>query len=102
MYKEDPSSYSTLIQFFAVLREYGLHEKQCILTIPLFYLISASRLGLYACGAHTLSGEQIDQMDIHHLQRCINNVSVFYRVSPRHKHKIVRVSNKFITTLESL
>jgi Ca2+-transporting ATPase len=52
----------------------------------------ASRLGLYAAGGHALSGEQIDVMDINQLEKVINQVCVFYRVSPRHKHKIVKVS----------
>ena len=36
-------------------------------------------------------GEQIDQMDVSQLQTFIHGISVFYRVSPRHKHKIVKV-----------
>ncbi|XP_013393466.1 calcium-transporting ATPase type 2C member 1 isoform X2 [Lingula anatina] len=57
-----------------------------------------SRLGLYSLGGHTLSGEQLDQMDISELQRIINRVAVFYRASPRHKHKIVKAlqNNKYI------
>lgn len=50
----------------------------------------ASRLGLYAPGSYSLSGDDLDNMDIHRLQEVITNVSVFYRVSPRHKHKIVK------------
>ncbi|KAK2192812.1 hypothetical protein NP493_22g04001 [Ridgeia piscesae] len=50
----------------------------------------ASRLGLYAAGSQALSGDQVDQMDIGQLQDVIHHVSVFYRVSPRHKHKIVQ------------
>lgn len=50
----------------------------------------ASRLGLYASGAKALSGDQIDQMDISQLEKVIDNICVFYRVSPRHKLKIVK------------
>ena len=57
--------------------------------------VAASRLGLYSAGGTALSGEQVDNMDLGQLQHIIHNVSVFYRVSPRHKHKIVRVSCQF-------
>jgi len=52
---------------------------------------AASRLGLYATGSRALSGEQIDTMDVTQLEKLINQICVFYRVSPRHKHKIVKV-----------
>lgn len=55
-------------------------------------MLSASRLGLYASGGRALSGEQIDQMDIGQLEKVINHICVFFRVSPRHKLKIVKVS----------
>jgi len=53
--------------------------------------VTASRLGLYATGSRALSGEQIDSMDVSQLEKLINQICVFYRVSPRHKHKIVKV-----------
>ncbi|ESO82696.1 hypothetical protein LOTGIDRAFT_211332 [Lottia gigantea] len=49
-----------------------------------------ARLGLYSSGASSLSGDQIDQMDIKDLRKIINQVGVFYRVTPRHKLKIVK------------
>ncbi|XP_046544121.1 calcium-transporting ATPase type 2C member 1-like [Haliotis rubra] len=49
-----------------------------------------ARLGLYAAGASSLSGNEIDQMDPGQLKRVIPEVCVFYRVTPRHKLKIVR------------
>ena len=52
---------------------------------------AASRLGLYAVGNQAMSGEQLDQMDIGQLEKVIDHTYVFYRVSPRHKHKIVKV-----------
>ena len=58
--------------------------------------VSASRLGLYASGSQALSGDQVDQMDVLQLQSVIHHVSVFYRVSPRHKHKIVQVSHRIV------
>ena len=54
-------------------------------------MFAASRLGLYAAGGQALSGDQLDQLDLTSLRQIINNVSVFYRVSPRHKHKIIKV-----------
>ncbi|XP_033755466.1 calcium-transporting ATPase type 2C member 1-like isoform X2 [Pecten maximus] len=49
-----------------------------------------ARLGLYATGNRTLSGEQVDNMDIESLKDIINNTTVFYRTTPRHKVKIVK------------
>ncbi|KAL5021260.1 hypothetical protein ScPMuIL_000415 [Solemya velum] len=49
-----------------------------------------ARLGLYALGAAALSGDQVEEIDLSQLCRIINHVSVFYRVSPRHKLKIVK------------
>jgi hypothetical protein len=54
--------------------------------------IAGARLGLYASGARALSGEELDSMDLDHLRRVINEVGVFYRTTPRHKLKIVKVS----------
>ncbi|XP_062501986.1 calcium-transporting ATPase type 2C member 1-like [Corticium candelabrum] len=47
-------------------------------------------LGLHDEGCPTLSGEEIDLMDLHRLQLAMDQVSVFYRVSPRHKVAIVK------------
>ena len=58
-----------------------------------FDFITASRLGLYAVGGSSMSGEQVEQLDIVQLQKLIPHIAVFYRVSPRHKHKIVKVSS---------
>ena len=54
-------------------------------------LFLASRLGLYASGAAAVSGEKLDEMDMLMLEQVIDHIGVFYRVSPRHKHKIVKV-----------
>jgi len=67
-----------------------------LLLLLLYYFcfsayITASRLGLYATGSRALSGDQIDAMDISQLEKLINHISVFYRVSPRHKHTIIKV-----------
>jgi len=62
--------------------------------------VTASRLGLYATGSRALSGEQIDAMDISQLQKQINQICVFYRVSPRHKHKIVKVRCVYLSPVK--
>ncbi|XP_060063129.1 calcium-transporting ATPase type 2C member 1-like [Ylistrum balloti] len=50
-----------------------------------------ARLGLYAMGNRTLSGDQVDSMDTESLKNIMNNTTVFYRTTPRHKVKIVKV-----------
>ncbi|XP_065154676.1 calcium-transporting ATPase type 2C member 1 [Paramisgurnus dabryanus] len=50
----------------------------------------ASRLGFYTKGSQSLSGEEIDQMEIHQLSEIVPMIAVFYRASPRHKLKIVK------------
>ncbi|XP_059424298.1 calcium-transporting ATPase type 2C member 1-like isoform X2 [Carassius carassius] len=50
----------------------------------------ASRLGLYTKGSQSLSGQEVDQMDIQQLSQIVPKIVVFYRASPRHKLKIVK------------
>ncbi|XP_042328003.1 calcium-transporting ATPase type 2C member 1 isoform X2 [Sceloporus undulatus] len=50
----------------------------------------ASRLGLYSKNSQSISGEEIDAMDIQQLSQISPKVAVFYRASPRHKLKIVK------------
>ncbi|XP_055891043.1 calcium-transporting ATPase type 2C member 1-like isoform X1 [Biomphalaria glabrata] len=50
----------------------------------------ASRLGLFAEGGISLSGEYLEEIDIAELAKIIDNISIFYRVTPRHKLKIVK------------
>ncbi|KAK7146965.1 hypothetical protein R3I94_009722 [Phoxinus phoxinus] len=50
----------------------------------------ASRLGLYTKGSQSMSGDEVDQMDIQHLSQIVSRIAVFYRASPRHKLKIVK------------
>ncbi|CAL8249502.1 unnamed protein product [Boreogadus saida] len=50
----------------------------------------ASRLGLYTKGSQCLSGEEVDQMDLHQLSQVVPRIVVFYRASPRNKLKIVK------------
>lgn len=48
-------------------------------------------IGLDTLHSQCLSGDQIDSMSEYQLDQVVNNVSVFYRVSPRHKLCIVKV-----------
>ncbi|XP_051575748.1 calcium-transporting ATPase type 2C member 1-like [Myxocyprinus asiaticus] len=50
----------------------------------------ASRLGLYTKGSQSLSGDEVDQMDLQQLSQMVPRIVVFYRASPRHKLKIVK------------
>ncbi|KAM8967063.1 calcium-transporting ATPase type 2C member 1 [Pelodytes ibericus] len=50
----------------------------------------ASRLGFYSKGFQSLSGEEVDTLDIQQLSQIVSKVSVFYRASARHKLKIVK------------
>ncbi|XP_026139422.1 calcium-transporting ATPase type 2C member 1 isoform X2 [Carassius auratus] len=50
----------------------------------------ASRLGLYTKGSQSLSGQEVDEMDIQQLSQIVPKIAVFYRASPRHKLKIVK------------
>ncbi|GAB1609334.1 calcium-transporting ATPase type 2C member 1-like [Argonauta hians] len=49
-----------------------------------------ARLGLFSVGADSLSGDEIDSIDIKQLQKIIGNISIFYRTSPRHKNIIIK------------
>ncbi|CAL8238071.1 unnamed protein product [Merluccius merluccius] len=50
----------------------------------------ASRLGLYTKGSQSLSGDEVDQLDLHQLSQIVPRIAVFYRASPRNKLKIVK------------
>ncbi|KAL4235055.1 ATPase [Mactra antiquata] len=47
-------------------------------------------LGLFEGGGTTLSGEQVESMDISYLKSVIHDVVIFYRTTPRNKVKIVQ------------
>uniref|UniRef100_A0A1B6MH31 Calcium-transporting ATPase n=2 Tax=Graphocephala atropunctata TaxID=36148 RepID=A0A1B6MH31_9HEMI len=50
----------------------------------------AAMIGLDTIHGQVLSGDQIDTMSEHQLEQIVNNVTVFYRVTPRHKLCIVK------------
>uniref|UniRef100_A0A5G2QFD1 Calcium-transporting ATPase n=1 Tax=Sus scrofa TaxID=9823 RepID=A0A5G2QFD1_PIG len=54
----------------------------------------ASRLGLYSKTSQSVSGEEIDAMDVQQLSQILPKVAVFYRASPRHKMKIIKSLQK--------
>ncbi|XP_056618004.1 calcium-transporting ATPase type 2C member 1 isoform X2 [Triplophysa dalaica] len=50
----------------------------------------ASRLGMCNNGSQSLSGDEVDKMDLQELSQIVSRIVVFYRASPRHKLKIVK------------
>ncbi|KAF7410035.1 hypothetical protein HZH68_004416 [Vespula germanica] len=50
----------------------------------------ASMIGLDTLHSRLMSGDEIDSMSEHQLEQLIENVSVFYRVTPKHKLCIVK------------
>ncbi|KAL0099243.1 hypothetical protein PUN28_020072 [Cardiocondyla obscurior] len=50
----------------------------------------ASMIGLDTLHSRLLSGDEMDMMSEIQLEQCINSVSVFYRVTPKHKLCIVK------------
>jgi soluble P-type ATPase len=51
---------------------------------------TAQLIGLDVVHQQAISGHDIDQMNELQLEKVINNVSVFYRVTPKHKLRIVK------------
>ena len=51
----------------------------------------AKQIGLPVATRQAMSGEQLDSMDYYGLKDCVEDVSVFYRVSPKNKVQIVKV-----------
>lgn len=49
-------------------------------------------VGLDTVHGQTLSGDHIDNMTDQQLEQMVNSVVVFYRVTPKHKLRIVKVS----------
>ena len=53
----------------------------------------ATLVGIDTLHGTCLSGPEMDKMDERHLQKMIPGVTVFYRVAPKHKLMIVKVSS---------
>lgn len=49
-------------------------------------------VGLDTIHGQCVSGDQIEKLPEHQLEQTVNNINVFYRVTPRHKLHIVKVS----------
>lgn len=56
-----------------------------------FLIVSANLIGMDTVHHQILSGLEMDQMSDTQLEKIINNVSIFYRVTPRNKLTIVKV-----------
>jgi len=54
----------------------------------------AKELGIYKDGEKVLTGEDLETMDEHMLEKVAENASVYARVSPKHKLTIVKVLKK--------
>ncbi|GFN89832.1 calcium-transporting ATPase [Plakobranchus ocellatus] len=50
----------------------------------------AARIGLYAEGVRTMSGDELNSLDVVHLSKSIESIAIFYRMTPGHKLKIVK------------
>lgn len=61
-----------------------------------FYSQTGIRLNIFKQGDTTLSGAQIDELSDLDIERLIRAVSIFYRASPRHKLRIVKVGIIFL------
>lgn len=60
------------------------------LTLDLLCVFTAQLIGLDTIHQQAISGHDIDLMNEMQLEKIINSVSVFYRVTPKHKLAIVK------------
>ena len=58
-----------------------------------FVCFSGQSLGLCSHNVTTMSGDELDMMDLQQLSCVIGRVSIFHRTTPRHKLKIIKVSS---------
>ena len=65
----------------------------------LMSLLLGNKLHIYKPGDNALSGTQIDQLSDLELEQVISSIVVFYRASPRHKLRIVKVKPEFFFKL---
>lgn len=61
-------------------------------------MFTANLIGIDTVHHQVLSGADLDQLSEMQLEKIINNVSIFYRVTPKHKLTIVKVSQ--LSTIE--
>lgn len=62
---------------------------------PFMKFFVAAAVGLDTVHLQSLSGDEMDQMSEQQLEQIIKSVSVFYRVTPKHKLCIVKVERIF-------
>ncbi|CAH0730010.1 unnamed protein product, partial [Brenthis ino] len=74
----------------AALRRAGVHVKMLTGDARPTALAVAQMVGLDVLHSQSLSGEQLDTMSDDDLDAIIDSVTVFYRVSPKHKLGIVK------------
>ena len=60
---------------------------------------AGNRLQLISNGGNCLSGPQIDKMTDVELESVIREISIFYRSSPKHKLRIVKVTFRLLITV---
>lgn len=65
-----------------------------------FYFKIAGMVGLDTMHMESLSGDSIEKMTEQQLAQVAPRISVFYRVTPRHKLCIIKVSSTFSDTRE--
>lgn len=58
---------------------------------------TATLIGLDTVHHSVISGPDMDQLSELQLEKVINNVSIFYRVTPKHKLTIVKVCRRFFS-----
>lgn len=73
-----------------MLQRSGVHVKMVTGDAQETAIAIASLIGLDIIHQQTLSGQEMDQLTEMQLEKMINNVSVFYRVTPKHKLAIVK------------
>lgn len=73
-----------------ILRQSGVSVKMVTGDSQETAVAVANLIGLDTVHHQILSGNDMDQMSDMQLEKCINNVSIFYRVTPKHKLMIVK------------
>lgn len=73
-----------------ILRQSGVSVKMVTGDSQETAIAVANLIGLDTVHHIVLSGSDLDQMSDIQLEKCISNVSIFYRVTPKHKLQIVK------------
>lgn len=73
-----------------ILRQSGVSVKMVTGDAQETAVAIANLIGMDTVHHIVLSGTDLDQMSEQQLEKCISNVSIFYRVTPKHKLQIVK------------